>query len=178
MWLESISPEKLVSYTLIVTLLTISPGVDVMLVIGSSLKKGFKGGLMAALGISVGTLIWTLIVGLGLINLLNIYPLLYKIITILGIFYILYVGYCEIKSGLFPNNGEIKFIEINKKKNVDYFIKGFFTNILNPKVGIFYLTFLPQFIQGDQITLGNVMFLGVSFNKSDTSIMTWLHRVN
>ena len=42
MWLESISPEKLVSYTLIVTLLTISPGVDVMLVIGSSLKKGFK----------------------------------------------------------------------------------------------------------------------------------------
>ena len=43
---------------LIYTLLTISPGVDVMLVIGSSLKKGFKGGLMAALGISVGLLFY------------------------------------------------------------------------------------------------------------------------
>ena len=76
MLLESISPEKLVSYTLIVTLLTISPGVDVMLVIGSSLKTGLRGGLLTALGISVGTFMWTLIVGFGLVNLLHTYPLL------------------------------------------------------------------------------------------------------
>ena len=94
-----------------------------------------------------------------LVNLLHTYPLLYKIIAILGIFYMLYVGYCEIKSGIYPNKEEIKFIGVSKK-NTEYFIKGFFTNMLNPKVGIFYLTFLPQFIQSGQINIKSIIFLG------------------
>jgi len=150
----------LLSYAVIALLLVMSPGADVLLVLGSALRGGAKAGILTAAGISIGSFIWALLVAVGLVSLLNASPLLLNIITFAGVLYMLYVGYGEIRAGLSKDSNSFEVKGYEQISDLAYVRKGLVVNLLNPKVGVFYLSFLPQFVPEGDLTIGNVLTLG------------------
>lgn len=150
----------LLSYSLIAFLLVITPGADVLLVVGSALRGGARTGIMTGIGIATGCLIWTLLVALGLVALLKASPAAYNVLTLLGVLYMLYIGVGEIRAGLVQSSALHAVAAGVKRSDGAAMGKGIAVNLMNPKVGIFYLTFLPQFLPNGQMTVGNVLLLG------------------
>ncbi len=152
--------HPMAAYALVALLLVMSPGADVLLVLGSTLRGGARAGMLTAAGISVGSFIWALLVAVGLVSLLNASPILFSIITYAGVAYMLYIGVGEIRAGL---SKEVKSFSIEasqKQSAFTYFQKGLVVNLLNPKVGIFYLSFLPQFVPNGEMSVRNILTLG------------------
>ena len=130
------------------TLLTITPGVDTAMVLRTSTSCGPRDGAAASVGICLGLLVWGMSAAFGLTALLAASALAFDILKWVGAAYLVYLG---IKLITRPRNSMIAdrtpFDSPAKSKgNRGAFYKGFLSNILNPKVGVFYVTFLPQFI--------------------------------
>lgn len=126
------------------TLLALTPGVDTAIVLSTAIAKGSRPALTASLGIGLGCLIWGVAVSIGLGATLQASETAYTVIKYLGALYLLWLG---IGLLLRPRSAslisaDLKFTQANQRA----FFKGLTANLLNPKVGIFYLTFLPQFI--------------------------------
>jgi len=125
-------------------LLNITPGVDLLYVLNKSIAKGFKAGIVASLGISTGCLFHVVLVVLGLSALLEASPTAFLIVKYIGALYLLYLGVTMFLSSKKNTNKK----EEDKSK-LDYkkiYYSGILINILNPKVALFFITFLPQFI--------------------------------
>ncbi|WP_299218104.1 LysE family translocator [uncultured Aquimarina sp.] len=129
-------------------LLNLTPGADTMYILGRSISQGKKSGVLSALGISTGALIHCLFAALGLSILLAKSAIAFNIIKYAGAIYLLYLGIQLLRSKS-QNNLEIeerKTYRINYRK---VYLSGILTNVLNPKVALFFLAFLPQFINPD-----------------------------
>jgi len=137
-----------------------TPGADVLLVAGSALRGRARAGILTALGISLGSIIWTLLVAIGLVALLQANASIYDLLTFAGVLYMLYVGVGEVRGGLSGAASPREISGISQPSSLRYVTKGLAVNLLNPKVGIFYLTFLPQFVPNGQMTIGNTLILG------------------
>lgn len=130
-----------------IIILTITPGVDTALVIKNASRDGVKAGLFTSVGICTGLFFHAALSALGIALLLLHSPQLFQSIQIAGAFYLLYIGVQGVRKSL--NKGAISDIEtislvpINQLKN---FREGLLSNLLNPKTALFYLAFLPQFI--------------------------------
>lgn len=126
----------------------ITPGLDTVFVLNKSISQGRSSGAYAALGINAGVMVHTLFAALGLSFLIAQSPYAFLAIKYLGAAYIIYIGIRQLitidKSGsmIYPN--PISSVKRN-------FISGFWTNVLNPKVALFFLAFFPQFINPEQI---------------------------
>ncbi len=123
-------------------IIIITPGQDMILVMSASITQGKKAGIITAMGTSVGLLCHTLLATLGLGALLMASEFLFTLIKFLGAFYLFYLGYQLIK------NKEHQLI-INDLPKVSYkkmFFQGAISNISNPKIAIFYFSYLPQFV--------------------------------
>ena len=118
-------------------LVTISPGPDLLMVIQISLEKGWKMGFRLALGLCSGLVIHTLLVASGLGVLLDAYPSLIIGIKVFGISYFLFLAYKAWNSNDSTSSKTLKF---------KGWLTGFIMNLTNPKVFIFFLSFLPQFL--------------------------------
>jgi threonine/homoserine/homoserine lactone efflux protein len=151
---------NILAYALVAFLLVITPGSDVLLVVSSALRGRAVAGILTAIGICIGALAWALLAGLGLVAVLAANPTLFNLITLAGVGYMFYIGYIEIKAGLTASSSARKAVAAVKTSTMGYVYKGLITNLLNPKVGIFYIAFLPQFINSSQLTLGNIFVLG------------------
>ena len=152
--------NPMAAYALIALFLVMSPGADVLLVLGSALRGGARAGILTATGISIGSFIWALLVAVGLVSLLNASPTLFSIITYAGVAYMLYIGIGEIRAGF---SKEVKSFNVKagqKRGAFTYVQKGLVVNLLNPKVGVFYLSFLPQFVPNGEMSVKNVLILG------------------
>jgi threonine/homoserine/homoserine lactone efflux protein len=132
----------LLAYTLAAALLTITPGLDTALVLRTAASEGPRRALWSGLGIVTGCFAWAAIVAGGLSALLVASELAYNALRWAGATYLLYVGFrllCTPRASFVnetaPQNG-----------GRGAFARGALTNLLNPKVGIFYVSFLPQFI--------------------------------
>jgi threonine/homoserine/homoserine lactone efflux protein len=125
-------------------LLNLTPGVDTMYILSRSIAQGKKAGVYSALGIATGALFHVVFATLGLSIILAQSALAFEIVKYLGAGYLIYLG---VKTLLNTNhdtfNLEQKSTRISNKK---IYISGILTNILNPKVALFFLAFLPQFI--------------------------------
>ncbi|WP_437612016.1 LysE family translocator [Erwinia sp. V71] len=136
---------SLISFFVAIVILTLTPGFDTALVLRTSVASGWKKALATALGINVGCLVWGVAVGLGLGALLLASEMAYNLIKFAGAAYLLWLGVGLL---LKPRT------EFNPQMNtgskqagyLGFFSKGLFGNLLNPKVGVFYVSFLPQFI--------------------------------
>ena len=126
------------------TILTITPGLDTALVLRSAAAAGPRRAAYAAVGIALGCLIWGGAVSVGLGALLAASRLAYTIVKWAGAAYLLWLGFNLIvhprSSFDTPRSGT------DELPPVAFLKQGLFTNILNPKVGVFYITFLPQFV--------------------------------
>ncbi|MGZ8998482.1 MAG: LysE family translocator [Allosphingosinicella sp.] len=136
--------SSLIAFTIAAALLTVTPGLDTALVLRTAAAEGSRRAFAAALGICLGCLVWGLVVALGLGILLEASELAYTILRWAGALYLLWLGVQLIRSkredfGSGPDSA-------GTATAAAWFRRGLLTNILNPKVGIFYVSFLPQFI--------------------------------
>ncbi|MCX7357675.1 MAG: LysE family translocator [Alphaproteobacteria bacterium] len=143
-------PALFLAFLAAATLLTITPGVDTAMVLRSAATEGPRSALFAGIGISIGCLIWAGAVSLGLGALLQASELAYTILKWTGAAYLVWLG---LKMLLKPRTAWAHQ-DTPGARGFAAMRAGFFTNITNPKIGVFYVTFLPQFIpHGANVTL-------------------------
>jgi len=144
-------------------LLSLMPGPDNIFVLTESLTKGHKNGIAISIGLSLGVLIHTLAAATGLSFIIQKSALAFSVVKYLGALYLFYLAYKATKD----NQSDVK-IELNQtpqNNSISALIKkGLFMNVLNPKVALFFIAFLPQFVSktGYNITL-QMIFLGIIF---------------
>jgi threonine/homoserine/homoserine lactone efflux protein len=151
--------QSLIAFTLAAGLLTITPGVDTALVLRTSALDGPRSAVRAAIGIGLGCLIWGSAVALGLGVLLAASQTAYTALKWAGAAYLGYVGLRLILSpreGFSAGAGNVAPTgDITSNR---WFWTGLLGNLLNPKIGVFYVTFLPQFVPAD-VAVAPYMFL-------------------
>ncbi|MFJ2602498.1 LysE family translocator [Pantoea agglomerans] len=134
----------LFSFLFAITILTLTPGFDTALVLRSAVAQGAKRASVTALGITLGCLVWGVAVGFGLGALLLASGMAYNLLKWLGAAWLLYLG---LKLLLKPRQAAIDSQQPALQQGyLACFSRGLLGNLLNPKVGIFYVSFLPQFI--------------------------------
>lgn len=128
---------------LLLALLTLAPGPDTILTLRQSLTAGARIALWTVAGISTGTVIHSAVAGAGLAVLLQEVPAAYHVVQALGVAYLAYLGLRSLWSACKHGKGEPPSVP---STHVGGYRDGLATNLLNPKVALFYLGFLPQFI--------------------------------
>ncbi len=157
--------ETLTAYLLATFLLAITPGPNMLHVVTSSLRQGRKAGIMSALGSFAGRVVHTLLVAEGLSALLLAVPLAFEVIKIAGAGYLIYLGLKTILS----HAAELAAGRPQSLSKVFY--QGFVTNLINPKVAIFYLAFLPQFVDAARGSVfWQIILLGFLLNIVSTVV--------
>lgn len=148
-------------------LLNLTPGADTMYILTRSVTQGRRAGIYSALGISTGGLIHTIFASLGLSILLAQSVIAFHVVKYIGVLYLVYLGIKMIieKNNLFDNkNTKIGTFDLYK-----IYRQGLLTNVLNPKVALFFLSFIPQFID-PAFAKGPIPFtiLGLTFVATGT----------
>lgn len=143
-------------------LLNITPGNDTIFILTQSLAQGRKAGIIAALGISTGSLVHTLMAAFGLSIIIANSMLLFNVIKYSGALYLLYMG---LKMLFNKEHFETTLQQAEKKASYQKIYRdAIITNVLNPKVALFFISFLPQFIDNQvQNTILPFTILGFTF---------------
>ncbi|NIE71631.1 LysE family translocator [Pantoea sp. Acro-807] len=150
--------DALLAFSFAALLLTLTPGLDTALVLRTATVEGRKQAVHAALGISTGCLVWGAAVAFGLGALIAVSELAYDILKYCGALYLSWLG---INMLLRPRK-QLTLADNTAKKGSNWFLKGVLGNALNPKTGIFYVSFLPQFIpQGHSPVLWTFILVGI-----------------
>jgi threonine/homoserine/homoserine lactone efflux protein len=147
--------------------LNLTPGPDMLYVATRSASEGRAAGVVSALGIGAGTLVHIAAVALGLSALLDAVPVAYTSVRLAGAAYLVYLG---VRALLSPTNGEDR-PPLEPASLWRIFRQGVVTNVLNPKVALFFLAFLPQFVdpgRGDAAL--QIVALGLLFDTSGTLV--------
>lgn len=134
--------DSLLAFSLAALLLTLTPGLDTALILRTACAEGGKKAFQAALGIDTGCFIWGALVALGLGALLAVSELAYTILKVCGAAYLCWLGL----QLLMRPRSSFSHSDSDIASHGNWFIKGMLGNVLNPKMGIFYVSFLPQFI--------------------------------
>ena len=146
-------------------LLNMTPGVDTLYIVGRATTQGRRAGAVAALGIGAGCIVHTLAAALGLSALLATSATAFMVVKWIGAAYLVYLGVTLLRSRPLDRAA----VAPARASLARVFGQGFLTNVLNPKVALFFLAFLPQFIDADapHKALAFVL-LGVIFNANGT----------
>lgn len=178
-------------------LLNLTPGNDTIFILTKSIGQGRKAGIVSAFGIATGSIFHTILAALGLSFVIAKSILLFNIIKFAGAAYLLYIGY-----KMLSEKSQLKTDGAISRSSVEYwkvYRDGIFTNILNPKVALFFIAFLPQFIDptlrntilpfialgATFITTGTIWclilatFASAIFNKLKTNkkVSNWINKV-
>jgi len=132
----------LIPYLIAISILTITPGLDTTLIIRTATLEGKTKAFQAALGINLGCIVWGVIVACGLGALLMTSDLAFNALKWIGAIYLTWLGL----NLLLKPRSQLVSLNNSAVTTQNWFMKGFWGNLLNPKVGIFYISFLPQFI--------------------------------
>lgn len=143
--------------------LIILPGPDTGLVTQNTITYGRKGGIQTALGSISGVIIHTLAAVVGLSAIIVKSAFLFSIFKYVGAVYLIYLGIMSLWS--IKKKGIAIESDKNGKKNANLsaFRQGFLTNVLNPKVAVFFLTFLPQFLEPGGNTFLQFLIMGLIY---------------
>jgi len=161
----------LLSFLLASMLLTIMPGPDNIFVLTESLTKGRRNGIATAIGLSLGVLAHTLAAATGLSLIIQQSATAFSVIKYIGAAYLFYLAFKGVKE---KRPSIVLHTERQERQNPSSLIrKGFFMNVLNPKVALFFIAFLPQFVSksGFSIT-AQMIVLGIVFMLQAMVIFT------
>lgn len=147
-------------FTALAAVLVISPGPDLLLVINSALHKRVMAGVLTALGVSLGVFLWSCFAGLGLVATLLANQLMFSSLTLLGAVCLLFVGLSEIRAAMAAAKSSETVAAQYGTSYLSCFSKGLMVNLSNPKVGVFYVAVLPQFVEKDHLGIGSALILG------------------
>ncbi|MEU7789714.1 MULTISPECIES: LysE family translocator [unclassified Amycolatopsis] len=142
------------SFLLVVILGAMSPGPDFIVVTRSSLTGGRRAGIAAGFGIALGVFAWVVAIALGVAAVLTASAVAFTVVKLVGAGYLVFLG---VKAWLAVRRGEYRDLGADADeeplKAAAAFRQGLFTNLLNPKVAVYFLALLPQFLPADGSTL-------------------------
>ncbi|MFJ9370275.1 LysE family translocator [Nocardia sp. NPDC101769] len=142
--------HALLSFAVVAGLLTIVPGLDTALVLRAAVIRNRQHAFATALGIGSGTLIWGAAAAVGASALLTASDLAYTTLRIVGAIYLIWMGIGMLRGALHRSQATIGSRENDSARTVlGAWARGAGTNLLNPKVGVFYMAMIPQFIPVD-----------------------------
>ena len=162
------STEQLLVFITSSTILAISPGPDNLYVMSQSALFHFKAGLMVILGLCTGLIIHSLAVALGVTTAATTLPWLFDTIRYSGAFYIAWLARQAFQSANRKQQLDKRLANPFRKSQFEYYCKGVVMNVLNPKVGLFFLAFYPQFIDihhdntASQILVLSAIFIAIT----------------
>jgi threonine/homoserine/homoserine lactone efflux protein len=163
--------HAVLSFALLGALLTITPGLDTALVLRSAITMGRRPAFATAIGINTGALVWGAAAAVGVSALLTASETAYLILRVAGAAYMLYLG-ARMIAGAFRRPEAVPLDDGPAKQPSVWntFGRGLFTNLLNPKVGAFYVAVLPQFIPAGTSPLGVGLLLAL---VHDVEALVW-----
>jgi len=144
--------ETLLTFTLASLSLTISPGPDILYVISKSIVQGKKAAILTSLGLTSGLVIHTFLIAFGLSIIISESEYILNSIKIIGVFYFIYLIIKVIQ------NRKTDYETKKDLHNINYFKRGLIMNLLNPKVGLFFIAFFPGFLFHNELS-NQVQFL-------------------
>jgi len=144
-----------------------SPGIDTALITKRTISDGRKDGYKMALGITTGSLVHTFAAAFGLSAILMQSAVAFEIVKYVGAIYLIYLGLSSFISRK-KNKGSTKKDDLEMKKSA--FKQGLFSNVLNPKVAMFFLTFLPQFVKAGENATQQLIIMGIIYTALS---ITW-----
>jgi threonine/homoserine/homoserine lactone efflux protein len=147
---------SLLAFLAAASLLTIAPGLDTALVLRTAATGGPRRAALAGLGIAVGCFGWATLVALGLGALLAASEMAYTLLRWVGAAYLVWVGYKMLR---YPRRSFVPDTGSRERQGMA-FATGLLTNLLNPKVGVFYVSFLPQFVPSGVAVAPYILLLG------------------
>ena len=165
---EILSLETIIAFVLASVVLSLVPGPDNIFVMTNSALKGWKSGFYITLGLCTGLIGHTILVAFGVSVIFQTSALAFNGLKIVGACYLIYLGWLSLKSKELT-------IDSNDAESVNrsYYITGIVMNLTNPKVALFFLVFLPQFINpiNGSVTI-QIFILGFLFILSALSVFS------
>jgi threonine/homoserine/homoserine lactone efflux protein len=147
-------------------LLNLTPGQDTLYIVGRSIAQGRRAGLLSVAGIIAGCALHTVAAALGLSAILATSAEAYVVLKLAGAAYLIYLG---IRMILDRSPSAVDSSALRRESSWIIFRAGMLTNVLNPKVAIFFLAFLPQFVDpATDSKLAAFLFLGALFITTGT----------
>jgi len=155
-------------FALAALMLNLTPGNDMLYVAARSTSQGVKAGIISSLGIFVCCIVHIVAAVVGLSAIIAGSAVAFNTIKYLGAAYLIYLGLRSLLSKKKSIEFKKELVPLSNKK---IFLQGVVTNVLNPKVALFFLAFLPQFIHaGSKNAQWQILFLGVWFNIGGTIV--------
>ncbi|MBD8875689.1 LysE family translocator [Roseibium polysiphoniae] len=151
----------LIAFTAAACVLIITPGPDMTLFMGKTLAQGRKAGVAAVLGATTGIIIHSVLAALGVSALLAASETAFSILKVVGAAYLIWLAYQAIRNG---SSLTIDQTAVKAQSLARVWLQGLGINLLNPKIALFFITFLPQFVSPtDPGATGKLLFLGFYF---------------
>lgn len=179
-------PHQLLLFIAAGWLLNLTPGPDVLYIVTNALRSGTRSGLMASLGVAAGCLVHVLAAAIGVSALLAASASAFMVLKYAGAAYLVWLGARLLLARRSPAAPDLAAAAASTPARApwDVFSGGFLTNVLNPKVALFFLAFVPQFIAPDAadkplafVLLGLVFTVNTVFVNSGWALAAaWLAR--
>ena len=153
---------QLLTYLIAITLLTITPGVDTVLIIRNTTRGGWRDGALSSLGICSGLFVHAVVSAVGISVILLQSAWAFSALKLAGAGYLVWLGVVSLRSAARPGtplglNGQAeKTVHFSIRRSL---LEGFLSNVLNPKTVVFYMAFLPQFIDPARSAIQQSLFL-------------------
>ncbi len=155
------TPAVLAAFTAAALILTFTPGPDMTLFIAKPLTQGRKAGVAAVLGATSGLVIHTVLAAIGISALLAASATAFTVLKIIGAGYLIWLAIQAIRNG---TSITLEAVRVPKQPFHRVWLEGLGVNMLNPKIVLFFVTFLPQFVSaGDPHAAAKLLFLGGYF---------------
>jgi RhtB (resistance to homoserine/threonine) family protein len=151
---------RVLAFTGIAAIVTLTPGADTMLVVRSALARGRRAGLLTVLGVCTGLFIHATLSALGLSVVLVRSARAFEVVKLAGALYLGFLGLQALRSA--ARGAPIEARTAARAGAHRAYVEGLLTNVLNPKVAVFYLAFLPQFIgPGDPVLTKSILLASI-----------------
>lgn len=156
-----LSPEQFFGFLLAALLITASPGPDNLMVLGMGISKGRRQGMAFGLGCALGCLSHTVLAVAGVSALIAASPLAFTALKVCGGLYLVWLGVQALRS---RGGTQVRAVTDSEPSLLRLFLKGVLANAINPKVVLFFLSFLPQFVVAEHGQVGlQIALLGLTF---------------
>lgn len=156
-----LSPEQFFAFLLAALLITASPGPDNLMVLGMGISKGRRQGMAFGLGCALGCLSHTVLAVAGVSALIAASPLAFTALKVCGGLYLVWLGVQALRS---RGGTQVRAVSVSEPSLLRLFLKGVLANAINPKVVLFFLSFLPQFVVAEHGRVGlQIALLGLTF---------------